>query len=46
VIEEFLARNDHFRMIDSWRTWPQRQECDGFFIALFELDKIGRIFQD
>jgi 16S rRNA (cytosine967-C5)-methyltransferase len=46
VIEEFLARNDRFRMIDSWRTWPQRQECDGFFIALFELDKIGRIFQD
>ena len=36
VIEEFLARNDHFRMIDSLRTWPQRQECDGFFIARFE----------
>lgn len=36
VIEEVFARGERFRMIESLRTWPQRQECDGFFIATFE----------
>jgi 16S rRNA (cytosine967-C5)-methyltransferase len=34
VIEEFLARADRFRLLDSLRTWPQRQGSDGFFIAI------------
>jgi 16S rRNA (cytosine967-C5)-methyltransferase len=36
VIEEVLGNDERFRMIDSRRTWPQRQECDGFFISVFE----------
>jgi 16S rRNA (cytosine967-C5)-methyltransferase len=36
VIQETLARADRFHMLDSLRTWPQRQGCDGFFIAVFE----------
>jgi 16S rRNA (cytosine967-C5)-methyltransferase len=41
VIEEFLTGNDHFRMLDTQRTWPHRQECDGFFIASFESKKFS-----
>ena len=37
VIQEFLARDGRFRIHESLRTWPQRQGCDGFFIAVFEL---------
>jgi len=36
VIQEFLARDDRFRVVDNLRTWPQRHGCDGFFIAVFE----------
>ena len=33
VIKEL---GEQFRMLDCVRTWPQRQGCDGFFIAVFE----------
>ena len=35
VIEEFLAGDERFRSVTIQRTWPQRQGCDGFFIAVF-----------
>jgi 16S rRNA (cytosine967-C5)-methyltransferase len=35
VIEEFLTRQN-FYLHDTVRTWPHRQQCDGFFIASFE----------
>ena len=35
VIEEFLAR-ENFHLLDTLRTWPHRQQCDGFFIASLE----------
>jgi 16S rRNA (cytosine967-C5)-methyltransferase len=35
VIEEFLAR-ENFHLLDTVRTWPHRQHCDGFFIASLE----------
>jgi 16S rRNA (cytosine967-C5)-methyltransferase len=35
VIEEFLAR-ENFHFLDTVRTWPHRQQCDGFFIASLE----------
>ena len=37
VIQESLARDDRFRLLDSQRTWPQRQGCDGFFIAILQI---------
>ena len=36
VIEEFLRRNDRFRIVDTVRTWPQRHGCDGFFMAVLQ----------
>lgn len=36
VIQGFLARDDRFRLANTVRTWPQREGCDGFFIAAFE----------
>ncbi len=36
VIEEFLARDDRFRVPDRLRTWPHRDGCDGFFMAVLE----------
>jgi 16S rRNA (cytosine967-C5)-methyltransferase len=36
VIQETLARDDRFRILNSFRTWPQRQGCDGFFITVLE----------
>ncbi|HEX5883603.1 MAG TPA: 16S rRNA (cytosine(967)-C(5))-methyltransferase RsmB [Pyrinomonadaceae bacterium] len=36
VIQEFLARDDRFRLLNSHRTWPQHQECDGFFIGVLQ----------
>jgi 16S rRNA (cytosine967-C5)-methyltransferase len=36
VVEEFLANDDAFRVVNSRRTWPQREGCDGFFVAVFE----------
>jgi 16S rRNA (cytosine967-C5)-methyltransferase len=35
VIEEFLAR-ENFHLLDTVRTWPHRQHCDGFFMASLE----------
>jgi 16S rRNA (cytosine967-C5)-methyltransferase len=40
VIQEFLARDNRFRILDNLRTWPQRQGCDGFFITVCERDRI------
>lgn len=37
VIQETLARDDRFHLVDSLRTWPQRQGCDGFFIAILQI---------
>ena len=36
VIEAVLARDDRFLLVDSRRTWPQREGSDGFFIAVFK----------
>ena len=37
VIQETLAHDDRFRILNSFRTCPRRQGCDGFFIATFEI---------
>lgn len=37
VIHETLARDKRFHLLDSQRTWPQRQGCDGFFIAILQI---------
>lgn len=37
VVEEFLAKHDGFQVTDSRRTWPQREGCDGFFVAVLEM---------
>ena len=34
VIEELDSR---FQLARSLRTWPQKDDCDGFFVAVFEL---------
>jgi 16S rRNA (cytosine967-C5)-methyltransferase len=36
VIEDFVGRNDRFKLLTTERTWPQVHGCDGFFIASFE----------
>ena len=36
VIEEVLARDERFELVKTTRTWPQREGCDGFFVAVFE----------
>ena len=36
VVDEFLANDDGFHILNSLRTWPQREGCDGFFVAVFE----------
>ena len=36
VIDEVLARDERFRLVNTRRTWPQHEGCDGFFIATFE----------
>ena len=36
VIREFLAQADRFHALFTVRTWPHREGCDGFFIAVFE----------
>jgi 16S rRNA (cytosine967-C5)-methyltransferase len=33
VIEEFFAGDNRFRLLESRRTWPQREGSDGFFMA-------------
>lgn len=36
VIEEVMARDERFQFVDTRRTWPQREGCDGFFISIFQ----------
>lgn len=36
VVQEFLANEAAFRVVNSLRTWPQLEGCDGFFVAVFE----------
>ncbi|HEV8204020.1 MAG TPA: RsmB/NOP family class I SAM-dependent RNA methyltransferase, partial [Pyrinomonadaceae bacterium] len=36
VIEEVMARDERFQLVKTRRTWPQREGCDGFFVAVFE----------
>ena len=36
VIEEFVARDKRFKLLNFERTWPQVHGCDGFFIAQIE----------
>ena len=36
VIKDVLASDDRFRPLNTIRTWPHREGCDGFFIAVFE----------
>jgi len=36
VIEEVMARDERFQLVKTSRTWPQREGCDGFFVAVFE----------
>jgi len=36
VIEEFVARDQRYKLLTTERTWPQRQGSDGFFIAVLE----------
>ena len=35
VIEEVLADDVRFQLVKTRRTWPQREGCDGFFMAVF-----------
>ena len=37
VISAFLARHTDFQLLNTSRTWPQREGTDGFFIASFTL---------
>jgi len=36
VIREVICADDGFRLLKTIRTWPQREGCDGFFIAAFK----------
>jgi 16S rRNA (cytosine967-C5)-methyltransferase len=36
VIEEFLARDERYRLTTTIRTWPHREGSDGFFIAVLK----------
>lgn len=36
VMEEFVARDDRFKLLTTERTWPHRDGSDGFFIGVFE----------
>ena len=36
VIQDVLASDDHFRPLNTIRTWPHREGADGFFIATFQ----------
>ena len=36
VIEEVIAHDERFELVKTRRTWPQREGCDGFFVAVFE----------
>ena len=36
VIEEVLGADDRFRLVKTFRTWPQREGADGFFVGIFQ----------
>jgi 16S rRNA (cytosine967-C5)-methyltransferase len=36
VIDAVLSNNDRLELLKTRRTWPQRDGCDGFFIAVFQ----------
>ncbi|HET6979115.1 MAG TPA: 16S rRNA (cytosine(967)-C(5))-methyltransferase RsmB [Pyrinomonadaceae bacterium] len=36
VIENVLAHDERFQLLQRTRTWPQREGCDGFFISIFQ----------
>jgi 16S rRNA (cytosine967-C5)-methyltransferase len=36
VVEGFLGDDGRFRILSTARTWPHREGCDGFFIAVLE----------
>jgi 16S rRNA (cytosine967-C5)-methyltransferase len=36
VVQDFLATDDHFQLVSTVRTWPHREGCDGFFIAVIK----------
>ena len=36
VIQDVLASDARFQPLNTIRTWPHREGCDGFFIAVFE----------
>ena len=40
VIQDVLANDDHFRPLNTIRTWPHREGSDGFFIAVFKLGSL------
>ena len=40
VIQDVLVSDDRFRPLNTIRTWPHREGCDGFFIAVFELGSL------
>ncbi len=35
VVDEVLSRDERFELVKTTRTWPHREGCDGFFIAVF-----------
>lgn len=36
VIQDFLAHDDRFSLQSTFRTWPHREGCDGFFLAILK----------
>ena len=43
VIEEVIGRNERFRLVNTTRTWPHVDRCDGFFIAVFQRRSHGSV---
>jgi 16S rRNA (cytosine967-C5)-methyltransferase len=40
VIQDVLASDDRFHLLNTIRTWPHREGSDGFFIAVFKLGSL------
>lgn len=34
--EEVIEVDERFQLVETRRTWPQREGCDGFFISIFQ----------
>jgi 16S rRNA C967 or C1407 C5-methylase (RsmB/RsmF family) len=43
VIEEVIGRDERFRLVNTTRTWPHVDRCDGFFIAVFQRRSHGSV---